>query len=62
MDLVSAIGTGLTHVIGYAGQVVTALTGAEGDLVALLPVIGVTIAFGVVGWGIRTVKSLTWGF
>lgn len=62
MELVNAIGTGLTSVIGYAGSVVDALVGAEGALNALLPVIGVTIAFGVVGWGIRTVKSLTWGF
>lgn len=54
------IGNGVTAVIGYAGSVVTALT--TGALKDLLPVIGMAVGIGLVGWGIRTVKSLTWGF
>lgn len=58
--IMGAIGSGVTSVIGYAGQVVTAIT--SGGLSALLPVIGMAVGIGLVGWGIRTVKSLTWGF
>lgn len=58
--IMSSIGDGVTAVIGYAGDVVEAIT--SGGLSALLPVIGMAIGIGIVGWGIRTVKSLTWGF
>lgn len=60
--MMSAISTGVTSVIGFAGQVVTALVTEGGALANLLPVIGMAIGIGLVGWGIRTVKSLTWGF
>lgn len=60
--MMNAIGSGVTSVIGYAGEVVTALISESGALSALLPVIGMAIGIGLVGWGIRTVKSLTWGF
>lgn len=60
--MMSAIGTGITAVIGYAGEVVTALVGETGALSALLPVVGMAVGIGLVGWGIRVVKSLTWGF
>ena len=60
--MMNAIGSGVTAVIGYAGEVVTSLISESGELAALLPVIGMAIGIGLVGWGIRTVKSLTWGF
>lgn len=58
----TAIGDGVTSVIGWAGDVVDALITSTGALSGLLPVIGMAIGIGLVGWGIRTVKSLTWGF
>lgn len=58
--MMEAIGSGVTSVIGYAGQVVTAII--SGSLSSLLPVVGMAVGIGLVGWGIRTVKSLTWGF
>lgn len=60
--MMNAIGSGVTAVIGYAGDVVTALVSESGAFAALLPVIGMAVGIGLVGWGIRTVKSLTWGF
>lgn len=60
--MMNAIGTGVTNVIGFAGDVVTAIVSDGGALSALLPVIGMAVGIGLVGWGIRTVKSLTWGF
>lgn len=60
--MMNAIGSGVTAVIGFAGDVVTALVSESGAFVDLLPVIGMAVGIGLVGWGIRTVKSLTWGF
>lgn len=60
--MLEAIGTGVTKVIALGGEVVTAILGTDGAFAALLPVIGLSIGMGIVGWGIRTVKSLTWGF
>lgn len=33
-----------------------------GQLSVLLPVIGLGIAFGIIGFAISKIKSLTWGF
>lgn len=60
--MLDAIKSGVTAVISMGGEVVTAIVGESGAFAALLPVIGVAIGIGLVGWGIRTVKSLTWGF
>ena len=60
--MMNAIGTGVTSVIGFAGEVITAIVSETGEMAAMLPVIGLAIGIGLVGWGIRTVKSLTWGF
>lgn len=60
--MMNAISTGVTAVIGYAGEVITAIVSDTGKMSAILPVIGLAVGIGLVGWGIRTVKSLTWGF
>lgn len=60
--MIEAITTGVTTAITIGGSVVTAILGEAGALKDLLPVIGLAIGFGGVGWGIRTIKSLTWGF
>lgn len=59
---IQAILAGVGTAIQAGGQVVTALLGSSGELGALLPVVGMAVGIGLVGWGIRTVKSLTWGF
>lgn len=58
--MLEAIGTGVTSVITWGGNVLTAIT--SGSMAGVLPVIGVTIGLGIVGWGIKTIKSLVWGF
>lgn len=60
--MIEAILQGVTTAISACGQVVTAILGEAGELKDLLPVIGMAIGIGLTGWGIRTVKSLTWGF
>ena len=57
--MLNAIGSGVTQVISWAGDVLTSIT--TGSMSAVLPVIGVAIGMAVVGWGIRTIKSLVWG-
>lgn len=59
--MLEAIGTGLTQFITYAGQVVTAVTGAEGALAPLLPVIGLGIGASVILFGVKLIRSLVWG-
>lgn len=60
--MLQAIGEGVTQVISMGGEVVTALLGESGAFKDLLPVIGMGIGMGIVGWGVRTIKNLTWGF
>lgn len=59
--MLAAIGTGVTEVIGWGGEVLTAIVGETGSMNAVLPVIGIAIGLGIVGWGIATIKSLVWG-
>lgn len=57
--MLDAISSGVTAVIGWGGNVLTAIT--SGSMSAVLPVVGVAIGLGIVGWGIATIKSLVWG-
>ena len=60
--MLEAIGTGVTKAIAFCGEVLSAIVTTEtGALNAVLPVIGVAIGIAVVGWGIKTIKSLVWG-
>lgn len=56
---VTAIGDGVTAVIDWGGEVLTSIT--SGGMAAVLPVVGIAIGIGIVGWGIATIKSLVWG-
>lgn len=60
--MIEAITSGVTTVITAAGTVVSAIVSDTGAMKDLLPVIGMAIGLGLVGWAIRTIKSLTWGF
>lgn len=60
--MLEAIGTGVTSAIGYVGDVLDALLTTEGALAGLLPIIGLGIAMGVIGFAVAKIKSLTWGF
>ena len=60
--MVEAITSGVTQVITYVGQVITAITGASGAWKDLLPVIGLAIAVMFVIFAIRMIKSLIKGY
>lgn len=59
--MMEAVSTALTTVITWVGTVVTALTGAEGELNSLLPLMAVGIAISALMLGIKAIKSFAWG-
>lgn len=62
MEIFASLGTAMTTVLGWLGDVLTALLATDGDLSALWPLAMIGIAFGVVRMGIGYIKSFTWGF
>lgn len=60
--MLSAISTGVTTAIGYVGDVLEAIVGTSGELSGILPVLGLSIGMGVIGFGIAKLKSVIWGF
>lgn len=59
--MIQAISSAFTGVIGWVGEFVTALVGAEGSLSELLPVFAIGVGVSVLMLGIKAVKSMTWG-
>lgn len=60
--MLAGITTGLSSVITMCGDVVTAIFSEAGALADVTPLIYIGIAMGVIGFGIKTIKSLAWGF
>lgn len=59
--MLEAVGTGITTVIGWVGDVVDALVTTEGALGALLPLFVVGIAISAIMLGIKIVRGIVWG-
>ena len=59
--MIEAVTSGLSTVIGWVGTVITALTGAEGELNALLPLLAIGVSVTVISMAIGTIRSFTWG-
>lgn len=59
--MLEAVGTGITTVIGWVGDVVNALVTTEGELSALLPLFAIGIAISGIMLGIKVVKGIVWG-
>lgn len=59
--MLNAIGMGVTSAIGYVGTVLGAIAHESGQLRYVLPVVGLTIGMGVIGFAIAKIKSLVWG-
>ena len=54
-----AVSEALTVVIGWIGDVITALL--SGELSALLPLFAIGIVVSVIMLGTRVIRSFTWG-
>lgn len=59
--MLEAVGTGITTVIGWVGDVVNALITTEGELAALLPLFAVGIAISAIMLGVKIVRGIVWG-
>lgn len=59
--MLEAVGTGITSVIGWVGEVITAMTTTEGALNDLLPLFAIGIAISAVLLGVKVIKSIVWG-
>lgn len=59
--MLEAVSSGLTTVIGWIGNVITAITTTEGALAPLLPLFAIGIAISVVFLGVKAIKSIVWG-
>lgn len=59
--MLAAIGGAFTEIIGWLGEMVTALVGESGALKDLLPVFAIGIGVAVLFMAIRAVKSFIWG-
>ena len=55
--LITQIGTVLTAAIGWVGDVVTAMFGASGDLADLVPFLALGLGIGILGLGVKYVRS-----
>ena len=59
--MLEAVGTALTNVLGWVGEVVSSLTAAEGDLSALLPLFAIGIGVSVFMFAMKAIRKVTWG-
>lgn len=58
--MLEAVGSGITTVIGWVGDVVQALVGTDGALSALLPLFAIGVAVSAILLGIKIVRGLIW--
>lgn len=59
--MIAQITTAFDAVLGWIAQVVNAIVSSEGSLSALLPLLAIGVACTVVMFGIRVIRSFTWG-
>lgn len=56
-SLITQIGTVLTAAIGWVGSVVSAMFGSEGQLADLVPFLAIGLGVGILGLGVKYVRS-----
>ena len=59
--MIEAIGSSLTSMLGWLGDVVDAVVTADGSLSALLGVFSLAIGGTIVMFGIKVLRGFTWG-
>lgn len=60
-DMMTAVTSAITSVLGWIGTVVDSLLNTDGDLNALLPLFAVGVAISAVLLGVKMIKSFIWG-
>lgn len=59
--MLEAVTTSLGTVLDWVGTVVSSLTGAEGELAPLLPLLAIGVSISALMLGIKAIKSFAWG-
>lgn len=59
--MMEAVTDALGTVLDWVGSVVTSLTGTDGELNALLPLMAIGIAISALMLGVKAIKSFAWG-
>ena len=59
--MITAVTTALGTVVDWVGTVVTALTGTEGALNELLPLLAIGVAVSAFFMGIKAIRGVIWG-
>lgn len=59
--MIAAVGTALTTVISWCGEVLAAVTTEAGELAQLLPLWAVGIAISALMLGIKVMRGFAWG-
>lgn len=59
--MLEAVTSGISVVIGWVAEVVTALVGEAGQLKELLPLFAIGVAISAILLGIKIVRGLIWG-
>lgn len=59
-EMLEAVTSAISTVVGWVGTVITALTGTNGDLAPLLPLFAIGIAISALLLGIRIIRSVVW--
>lgn len=59
--MLEAVTTSLGTVLDWVGTVVTSLTGTDGELAPLLPLLAIGVSISALMLGIKAIKSFAWG-
>lgn len=59
--MLEQVTTALGTVIEWVGTVVTALTGSNGALAPLMPLLAIGISISALMLGVKAIKSFAWG-
>lgn len=59
--MIESVTTALGTIIDWIGTILTALTGTEGALAPLWPLMALGIGISVLFLGVKVIKSFTWG-
>lgn len=59
--MLEAVTSGITTVISWIGSVVDSITGADGALAELLPLLAVGVSISAILFSIKIIRGLIWG-
>lgn len=59
--MLEAVTSALSTVITWVGSVITALTGTNGALAPLLPLLAIGVAVSALMLGVKAIRSFCWG-